>query len=106
MMRELRKGSTSLLLLQLLAERPMYGFEITERLHEMTNDILSFKEGTLYPALHRLELDGLLESFWQSSPSGPKRRYYRISAAGRDALVEGRNDWKRLMEAMNGALGI
>ncbi len=62
--------------------------------------------GTLYPALHRLEEEGLVESFWQASPSGPRRRYYRLTQAGTDALAERRAQWIRLMEAVNGALGI
>jgi PadR family transcriptional regulator PadR len=105
MIREFRKGSTSLLLLHLLTERPMYGFELSERLHASTGGLLAFKEGTLYPALHGLEADGLVESFWEESPDGPRRRYYRITSRGRAALVERRVQWALLVEAVNGALG-
>ena len=84
----------------------MYGFELAERLRADTGGALDFKEGTLYPALHRLEEEGLVESFWQASPAGPKRRYYRLSPAGLDALAERRAQWIRLTEAVNGALGI
>src|SRR5215218_2943700 len=103
-MRELRKGSSALLLLHLLRERPMYGFELAERLRSDTGGALDFKEGTLYPALHRLEDDGLVESFWQDSPSGPRRRYYRLTEVGLEALSERRAQWIRLTEAVNGAL--
>lgn len=106
MMRELRKGSSALLLLHLLAERPMYGFELAERLRDSTDGLLAFKEGTLYPALHRLEREGLVESFWQDSPAGPRRRYYRLTGRGRAGLTEQRAQWIRLTEAINGALGI
>lgn len=106
MWRELRKGSTALLLLHLLAERPMYGFELAEQVKVSTDGVLAFKEGTLYPALHRLEADGLVESFWRKSPSGPRRRYYRLTPAGRGALAERRTEWRKLTEAVNGALGI
>jgi DNA-binding PadR family transcriptional regulator len=105
-MRDLRKGSSALLLLHLLRERPMYGFELSEGLRANTGGLLAFKEGTLYPALHRLEAEGLVESYWQASPSGPRRRYYRLTPAGQAGLAERRADWIRLMEAVNGALGI
>jgi PadR family transcriptional regulator PadR len=101
----MRKGSTGLLLLHLLADGPMYGFELAERLRSGTSGILDVKEGTLYPALHRLEAEGLVDSFWQPSPAGPRRRYYRQTPAGRAALLERRRAWIKLMEAVNGALG-
>lgn len=106
MWRELRKGSTGLLLLHLLAERPRYGFELAERLREGTGGLLETKEGTLYPALHRLEADGLVTSFWQESPAGPWRRYYRLAPAGHAALIERRTEWRKLTEAVDGALGL
>ena len=104
MLRELRKGTASLLLLDLLATRPMYGFELAEALRERTNGVLTFKEGTLYPALHRLEAEGLVKPYWQDSPRGPRRRYYRLTARGRKALAERREHWHTLVEAINGAL--
>jgi len=84
----------------------MYGFELAERLRDDTGGALHFKEGTLYPALHRLEEERLVESFWEASPAGPRRRYYRLTSAGADALTERRAQWICLMEAVNGALGI
>ena len=84
----------------------MYGFELSESLRASTDGLLAFKEGTLYPALHKLEEEGLVESCWQASPSGPQRRYYRLTPAGEAGLAERRADWIRLMEAVNGALGI
>lgn len=104
-MRDLRKGSSALLLLHVLRERPMYGFELAEQLPASTGGALDFKQGTLYPALHRLEAEGLVESFWQASPAGPRRRYYRLTTAGSAALTERRAQWVRLVEAVNGALG-
>jgi PadR family transcriptional regulator PadR len=89
----MRKGSTGLLLLHLLTAGPMYGFELAERLRTDTHGVLDFKEGTLYPALHRLEAEEFVESFWQASPTGPRRRYYRLTTAGRTALVERRGEW-------------
>ena len=104
MLRELRKGTAGLLLLDLLAARPMYGFELAEALRERTNGVLAFKEGTLYPALHRLEAEGLVRPYWQDSPRGPRRRYYRLTARGRQALDERRAQWRTLVEAIDGAL--
>jgi len=84
----------------------MYGFELAEHLESGTAGVLDLKEGTLYPALHRLEADGLVESFWQNSPSGPRRRYYKLTSLGRSALEQRRAEWTKLTEAVNGALGI
>jgi len=99
------KASSTLLLLQLLSERPMYGFELAELVRARTKNVLDFKEGTLYPALYRLERDGLVEAYWQDNPAGPRRCYYRLTPGGRVALAERRADWTRLVEAIDGALG-
>lgn len=84
----------------------MYGFELAEHLESGTAGVLDLKEGTLYPALHRLEADGLVESYWQDSPSGPRRRYYKLTSLGGSALEQRRAEWRKLTEAVNGALGI
>lgn len=91
---QLLKGVLSLLLLQLLAERESYGYEVVQRLHEIgLTDVL---EGTVYPALSRLEREGRVRSRLVSSNAGPARKYYRPTAAGYEALSVGTASWSAL----------
>ena len=93
---QLLKGVLSLLLLQLLAERESYGYEVVQRLHEIgLTDVL---EGTVYPALSRLEREQRIRSRLVASSSGPARKYYRPTAAGYAALAEGRATWLALTD--------
>ncbi|GAI53447.1 unnamed protein product, partial [marine sediment metagenome] len=80
--RELMKGSVASLLLCLIAYQPMYGYQIIKEMERRSQGYFKFKEGTLYPALHRLEKAGLLLSKWQTLPSGQQRKYYYITAKG------------------------
>ena len=83
---DMRRGSTTVLVLSLLTERPMYGYQISKELSTRSDGVFDFKEGTLYPALHRMEKDGLLSSYWEVVEEGPSRKYYTITDRGRDAL--------------------
>ena len=74
--RDLRKGSVEILLLTLLEEEPMYGYQLAKELRRRSRGYFEFKEGTLYPALHRMEKDGLLTSYWDVVEEGPSRKYY------------------------------
>ena len=88
---QLLKGVLSLLLLHLLAERESYGYELVQRVHEIgLADVL---EGTVYPALSRLEREGRVKARLVASSSGPARKYYRPTADGYAALEEGTADW-------------
>ncbi len=99
---QLLKGVLSLLLLQLLAERESYGYEVVQRLHEVgLADIL---EGTVYPALSRLEREGRLTARLVSSNAGPARKYYRPTPAGYDALVAGTANWTSLVGVVDAVL--
>ena len=99
---QLLKGLLSLVLLQLLAERESYGYEVVQRLHEAgLTDVL---EGTVYPALARLEREGRLASRLVASSSGPARKYYRPTAAGYEALAAGRDSWSSLAEVVGAVL--
>jgi len=90
---QLLKGVLSLLLLHLLAEQESYGYEVVQRLQAAgLTDVL---EGTVYPALARLEREGRLTTRLVASSSGPARKYYRPTAAGYDALVTGTATWRR-----------
>ncbi len=99
--RELMKGSSDSLLLCLLGQQPMYGYQIIKELERRSQGYFKFKEGTLYPALHRLEKVGLIVGKWQMLPSGRQRRYYYITDKGHRLLVVKRSQWQDFLTAMN-----
>ena len=99
--RELLKGSTDSLLLALLSERPMYGYEILREVESRSDGYFNMKEGTLYPALHRMERDGLVEGLWRTAPSGQYRRYYAISRQGLQRLEQRRTEWRSFSHAVD-----
>lgn len=99
--RELMQGNTDSLLLCLIAERPMYGYQIIKELEGRSGGYFKFREGTLYPALHRLERAGWIVGKWQMLPSGQQRKYYHITEKGRLSLVEKRSQWYDFLAAMN-----
>jgi PadR family transcriptional regulator, regulatory protein PadR len=103
--RELVKGSTSLLLLQLLNERPMYGYELVKQLEKRSESVLLMKEGTMYPCLHKLEQKAYIESYWQEQQKGPKRKYYKITDSGKDVLEHKTKEWTDFVKVMNQMLG-
>jgi PadR family transcriptional regulator PadR len=98
---ELLKGSTDSLLLCLLNQQPMYGYQIIRELEARSQGYFRYKEGTLYPALHRLEKSGLLMAEWQVETGGRPRRYYHLTKKGQAILVEQRTQWLNFFEAMN-----
>jgi PadR family transcriptional regulator PadR len=103
--RELVKGSTSLLLLQLLGERDMYGYELVKELEKRSGNECSIKEGTLYPALHKLEKQEYVEYYWQEQEKGPARKYYHITDAGREMLQEKTREWNDFVSVINKVIG-
>lgn len=94
--KELNAGTSSLVLLSVLSrsKEPMYGYQIAKMLEESGPEIPMMKQGTLYPVLRSLEENGLLESTVEPSVSGPPRRYYKITADGREAFKEWTEIWK------------
>lgn len=102
--REWLKGSLDLMLLALLEQAPMYGYQMVQEVRARSSDRLHLKEGSLYPALHRLEQAGLIEGFWQERADGANRRYYRLTAAGRTVLPERRVEWEQFVAAVTGVL--
>ena len=98
---ELMKGSADSLLLYLMEQQPMYGYKIIKELERRSQGYFKFKEGTLYPALHRLERAGLIEGKWQMLPSGRQRRYYYITDKGKQVLAEKMSQWRDFLNAMN-----
>lgn len=99
--RELVKGSIDSLLLCLIGQRPMYGYQIIKELDDKSRGYFRYKEGTLYPALHRLEKAGLLLARWESTPGGRQRRYYSITKKGSNILAERTVQWLDFLSAMN-----
>ncbi len=99
--RELLKGSTETLLLSLLVGESMYGYQLVKEMDRRSSGYFRFKEGTLYPALHRLERDGFVRGRWGTSPNGQNRRYYHITANGRARLQSMLQEWRLFTEAVN-----
>jgi PadR family transcriptional regulator PadR len=99
--RELIKGSFDSLILCLIDQQPMYGYQIIKELEKRSQGYFRFKEGTLYPALHRLEKADLILGKWQTLPSGRQRRYYHITAKGLHSLETKRSQWLDFLKAMN-----
>lgn len=98
---EMLKGNTETLLLALLEMERMYGYQIVKEVEQRSSGYFAFKEGTLYPALHRLERGRLIEGRWQENPNNVRRRYYQITAKGKQALADRMKEWQRFANAMN-----
>jgi PadR family transcriptional regulator PadR len=96
---QMRRGTLQYCVLSLLADEERYGFDLVRGLAEMDGMVTS--EGTIYPLLSRLRRDGLVESTWQESPTGPPRRYYRLTNEGRAALETFRVEWRRFRDAVD-----
>jgi PadR family transcriptional regulator PadR len=95
----------SLVLLGMLANREMYGYELVAEIRRRSDGVFDLAEGTVYPALRRLERQGLLRARWADVPDGPRRRYYAPTPAGERALAERRSEWRRLVAATDAILG-
>jgi PadR family transcriptional regulator, regulatory protein PadR len=102
--RELLKGSIALLILKLLSERDMYGYEIIQESVRRSQDAFEFKEGTLYPALHQLHKRGYLRSEWRTGETGKQRKYYGLTTAGRKAARRSEQEWVSFTKVVNAIL--
>ena len=98
---DLLQGTLELLILRTLASGEMHGYEIADWIHAASAEALSVEEGALYPALHRLELRGLLASSWDLSANNRRAKYYRLTAGGRRRLRETTESWRRTSAAIN-----
>ena len=96
---QMRRGTLQYCVLALLAEDERYGFDLVRALAEVDGMVTS--EGTIYPLLSRLRRDGLVDSTWRESPTGPPRRYYRLTDAGRAALEGFLREWSRFRDAVD-----
>ncbi len=99
----MNSGIASLVLLSVLgqAKEPMYGYQIIRELEDKSQGYFKYKEGTLYPALHRLEKEGLLTGKWEVTPGGRQRRYYHITSKGSSILEKRKVQWLDFLSAMN-----
>ncbi len=102
--KELLKGSTTILILSLLKRKPMYGYEIIKEIELRSSGIFNFKEGTLYPILHALENNEMVESFWSEGENSRKRKYYKITENGNKQLNEKKDEWKLFTNTVNGII--
>lgn len=97
---QIRKGSTEILILTLLADQPMYGYLLSQELGRRSGGYFEMKEGLLYPTLHRMEKEGLLASEWQKTDSARRRKYYSITSQGREMLATQSADWQLFIQKL------
>lgn len=102
--KSLQTGSTTMLLLKLLEESDMYGYQMIEQLQQRSNQIFTLKAGTLYPLLHGLQEQGLLVSYEQTAETGRKRKYYSLTKEGRKLLAAKEQEWNTFAEAIQQVL--
>jgi transcriptional regulator len=97
---DLLQGTLDLLIMQVVALGPIHGYAIAQRLQQISRNALQVQQGSLYPALHRLEERGWLEADWRDTDGGREAKFYVLTAAGRKALERERSNWKRLSTAI------
>jgi PadR family transcriptional regulator, regulatory protein PadR len=97
---DLLQGTLDLLILKTVAPGPVHGYGISQRIKQVSREVLQVQQGSLYPALHRLEKRGWLQASWGESESGRQAKYYRLSAKGRKQLELEESQWNRLSEAI------
>ena len=98
------QGTLTLLVLRTLAHGPMHGYGITLHIHRVSNEILRVEEGSLYPALHRMEQEGWISAEWRASENNRRARYYSLSAKGRKQLAKEEESWAQLTQAVASVL--
>ena len=104
--REVKKGSTEMLILALVEDRPRHGYEIAKLIARRSDGVLQFHAASLYPLLYRLEKRGLIKGRWVEKPGERRRRFYKLTAAGQKILTEHRQTWKEFFAALDRVAGI
>lgn len=102
---ELVQGTLDMLILKTLQGGPLHGYAVAQRIQQASRDFLRVEEGSLYPALHRMERRGWIEAEWGLSEAKRKAKYYRLTAAGRAELKAAATNWTRVVEAIAGVMG-
>lgn len=97
---DLLQGTLDMLILKIVALGPVHGYGISQRIRQISKDVLQVQQGSLYPALHRLERRGWLEASWGESENGREAKFYKLSAKGRGQLTKEESNWQRLAEAV------
>ena len=103
---DLPQGTLDLLILRVVAVDPVHGYAIAQRLEQVSRGIMQVPEGSLYPALHRLENRGFLAAEWRETETGREAKFYRLTRKGRKQLEEETASWHRLIEAVGLILGM
>ena len=98
---ELPQGTLDLLILRVVALGPIHGYAIAQRLQQMSRDVLQVQQGSLYPALHRLEYKNLLSARWKPSETGREAKFYELTAKGRKYLKAETENWARLTDVVS-----
>src|SRR5262245_15142641 len=101
---DLLQGTLDVLILKTLSTGPMHGWGISQRIQQVSDDVLQVDTGSLYPALHRLEKQGWISATWKLSANKQRTRVYRLTATGRRQLASERSRWQTLVDAMAGIL--
>ena len=102
---ELPQGTLDLLILRTLALEPQHGWGISERVQQMSSDVLRIQQGSLYPALHRLERRGWIKAHWGTSDNNRRAKYYDLTRSGRKQLATETDSWQKLTAAVAQVLG-
>ena len=102
---DLLQGTLDLLILKTLALEPMHGYGVSLRIQQISRDVLRVQQGSLYPALYRLEQQGLIDYDWGTSENGRKAKFYRLTKAGQKRLKDETASWERLSGAVTRILG-
>ena len=97
---ELLQGTLDLLILRTLARGPMHGWGVSLQIQQVSQDVLQVNQGSLYPSLHRLEQQGLIEAEWGASDNNRQAKYYQLTRAGRKQLAEETKNWERVAGAI------
>ena len=102
--KELAKGSTALLVLSTVSRKEMYGYQIIQEIAQTSGGVFHMNEGTLYPILHMLEKQGLLEAYWEERATARKRKYYRITSKGLEVMQAQTQEWETYATAVRSVL--
>jgi PadR family transcriptional regulator PadR len=98
---DLLQGTLDMLILKIVALGPVHGYGISQRIRQISKQVLQVQQGSLYPALHRLEKRGWLEAQWDESENGRQAKFYKLSSKGRKQLAAEESNWRRLSDAVS-----
>ena len=101
---DLVQGTLDLLILKILALEPLHGWAVSQRLKQVSGNVLQVSDGSLYPALHKLEQEGWIRAEWKTSELGRRAKFYALTRRGRGQLVKQAKDWTRLANAISGVV--